>query len=342
MSVKHPLLPKAAYGSESRPPKCLYCSGESFTLLFAGIQDRLRHVPGEHTFWKCEGCGSALLVPMPAESELGAFYPAVYSFTLETQKQSQLKQLLAAVEYSLFFQPQYFGQALQVLNHIGRRPQGQRKLLDIGCGRGLRLLEYRKRGWDVHGSDLQADVVRYLNDELRIPAKTGGFSEVTHLFPAASFDLVTSYLTFEHIPDVNEGFRLCWELLKPGGWVAVLVPLIDSAQSDFFGKSWVNITEAPRHLSIPSQNGIENACRAAGYEAVKTLHDHPLGIAGAFALSAVPAGNSTQLYGSGGLKPLLFRVLGAAAMFAGLGFAFLDRWQGQVPAHGLILGRKPD
>jgi SAM-dependent methyltransferase len=342
MIAANPPMPAANYGSPTAIPKCLYCTGQAFDPLYSGIRDRLQHVPGEHTLWKCRQCNSAILVPMPAENELAAFYPDVYNFTPDTPQSSPLKKWLARLEYNIFFQPQYFGQALQVLNHIGRRPADQRKLLDIGCGRGLRLLEYRKRGWEVHGADLQPEVVRYLNEDLKIPAKTGGFSEVRQLFPAQSFDLVTSAYTFEHIPDVDLGFRLCWDLLKPGGWIAVLVPLIDSAQAKLFGKNWVSIAEAPRHLNIPTQSGIEAACRRIGYESVKTLHDHPLGIAGAFALSAVPASNSTQLYGQGGgLRPLFFRALGSAAILVGLGLAFLDRWQGNIPCHGLIMGRKP-
>jgi hypothetical protein len=155
---------------------CLYCGGSDTEPLYSGVKDRLGFVPGERAFSRCKKCGSAVLDPQPAASELSAFYPPVYSFTLELGKGSRFKRFLSSMEYHLYFRPQYKAQVRRVMRACGLKRGDGKTLLDIGCGRGLRLLEFRRLGFDVRGFDLQEDVVRYLRDELKIPAECGGRS----------------------------------------------------------------------------------------------------------------------------------------------------------------------
>ncbi len=54
------------------PHPCLYCGGTDFTVLHAGIEDRLRFAPGKRDWLRCRDCGSAILSPFPAVSEIPA------------------------------------------------------------------------------------------------------------------------------------------------------------------------------------------------------------------------------------------------------------------------------
>jgi len=80
---------------------CLYCSGTAFEPLYADVQDRLGHVPGRWSFWRCVGCRSALLSPFPRAEDLVAYYPALYSFTPEMGGKSRLRRWLAGLEHRL-------------------------------------------------------------------------------------------------------------------------------------------------------------------------------------------------------------------------------------------------
>ncbi|MCI0357361.1 MAG: hypothetical protein L0211_02610, partial [Planctomycetaceae bacterium] len=139
-------------------PACTYCGGNEFSPLYFGIRDRLKHVAGLWSYVRCDGCGSALLRPFPRTEDLPAFYPPVYTFSPELG-QSPIKRLLSRVEYHLYFRPVYRAQACIIDRHLqtfGERPG---KLLDIGCGRGLRLVEFKSLGYDVQGMDFVPDSV---------------------------------------------------------------------------------------------------------------------------------------------------------------------------------------
>jgi SAM-dependent methyltransferase len=320
---------------------CLYCGSADLRPLYAGVRDRLGFVPGERSFRECARCGSAVQVPLPTTDDLPAFYPPVYSFTLELGG-SGFKRLLSKAEYHLFFRPQYAAQTRRVMRACGWRRGDGKRLLDVGCGRGLRLLEFRRLGFEVHGMDVQPDVVRYLREELHIPAEVADVSAMTRIHPPGSFDLVTTFFLIEHIPDVRAAIEGMYGLLKPGGWLAAAVPFVDSVQSRVFGSRWINVTEAPRHLSLPTRKGMTEACRAAGFGAVNLLPDSALNCAGQIGSSLVPGATLTHAYGSGGkIGPLFRRAVGAAAMAASVPWClFENHVLGRMPL-GIAMAHKP-
>jgi SAM-dependent methyltransferase len=331
---------------QSLPPTasaaaCLYCGSTDLAPLYSGISDRLGYVAGERVFRRCRQCGSAVLDPLPRTDELPGFYPPVYSFTLELGGQSGFKRLLGKAEYHLFFRPQYRNQVRRVMRACGWKRGDGKKLLDIGCGRGLRLLEFRRLGFDVHGLDVQDDVVRYLREELHIPAECADVSAMGRFHPPESFDLITTFFLIEHIPDVREALAAMFEILKPGGWMAAAVPFIDSVQAGLFGRRWINVTEAPRHLSLPTQMGMTAAGRAAGFDQVTIVPDSALNCAGQIASSLIPGATITHVYGQSKLKPLVARAVGAGAMFASVPWClFENHVLGRAPL-GIVVARKP-
>jgi SAM-dependent methyltransferase len=317
---------------------CLYCGGAAFDPLHDGVRDRLGHVPGERRFVRCRACGSSLLDPLPAEEELPGFYPPVYSFT--TEQTGTLKQLLANLEHRLFFGPQYREQVRRVLETCGRSPRG-RTLLDVGCGRGLRLTELKRAGFRPTGLDFQADAVRYIRDTLKIPAEVGGTDDLPKLFPPASFDVVTAFYLLEHVRDVRRVMADCLGALKPGGWFVAAVPLADSLQARLFGKRWIHVTEAPRHLSLPTRAGLRTAAEAAGFEAIHFRPDAMLNAAGPAASSIVSGATLTHVYGGGKWIAIAKRLFGGALTFAALPLCMLEHAACGRMSHGILFARKP-
>jgi len=322
-------------------PYCLYCTSTKLEPLYTGVRDRLGYVPGERAFLRCTECGSAIQDPLPHTEELAGFYPPVYSFTPELGGKSKFKRFLSAMEYRFFFGPQYRKQVKQVMRGCNWKDGTGKKLLDVGCGRGLRLLEFRKLGFDVHGLDVQEDVVRYLNDDLKIPARCADVSAMTAMYEPASFDLITTYFLIEHIPNVREAIANMYALLKPGGWIAAAVPFVDSIQAKWFGKKWINITEVPRHLAVPTQKGMVDAYAAAGFTNTKIIPDSALNCAGQFASSLISGATLTHLYGQNRLVPLFLRSIGAGVMLASLPWCMLENFLFSRPVFGVALAQKP-
>ncbi|MCS6864758.1 MAG: class I SAM-dependent methyltransferase [Gemmataceae bacterium] len=320
---------------------CLYCGGSELQLAYRGVRDRLGFVPGEREFWQCQECGSLVLHPIPRWEEVASFYPPVYTFTYDLAEANSLKRRLTRWEYRAFYRPQYHGQANIVLRHLAHQPPPGRKLLDIGCGRGLRLLEFRARGWDVHGADFDSACVHYLRHTLGIPAVCADAASVGQHYPHHSFDLVTAFHLLEHLPDVSSVLAVGFDLLKPGGWLAIACPLADNPGLRLFGTHWCAVSEAPRHMTIPSRRGLILAAMNHGFQNPTVLPDHFFQCAATYALSAVPMANTTSAMARGFVGALTARLLGGIGLIGGLLARAIEITSGAAPSCGILLARKP-
>ena len=107
--------------------------------------------------------------------------------------------------------------------HVSRRlTQGRQglRVLDIGCGNGMLLRHFQKLDCICFGSD-PSPWARDCAEEYGYTLL--GRIEETEIEPA-SFDIITSTSTLEHIPSPLEHVRRIVELLKPGGTAYFTVP----------------------------------------------------------------------------------------------------------------------
>jgi len=321
-------------------PPCLYCGESTYDKLLSGIEDRLGVAPGLWGYEKCRNCGSALVSPFPAAEDLAAYYPATYTFAPELAEGQPFRRLIARLEHALFYGQQNRAQVSLVLRHI-RNSSEQIKLLDIGCGRGLRLTEFARRGLEVRGVDFQAEAVEYVNHQLKIPAVQAPLEHLDEHFAPSTFDAVTAFYVLEHVTDVGAIARSVLRILKPGGWFIGAVPLIDSWQAGIFKEQWSQATEAPRHVSLPSIHGIESLCRKVGYEEVKLVPDSVWACVAVLGLSVFMRATTTHFYGKGGLKSILVRGMAAGAAALSFPFCFTENFVAHRPALGIVFARKP-
>lgn len=323
--------------------RCLYCGGDSLVPHYDRVRDRLGHVPGEWKFNRCENCQALRLEPFPHSDEIAGFYPPVYSFSLDAGRQGWFRRMLIQLEYHCFYGPQYRAQARQVLRGTGWRGERGLRLLDVGCGRGLRLRAFRDRGFQVHGVDLQPEVVEYVRRELGIEAAVGGIDSLAELYEPQSFDLITAFYLLEHVPDVAEVLESCKRLLRPGGWFVGVVPICDGLQARLFGKRWIHVREAPRHLSIPSTAGLSRVAQRAGYDNVSIRPDSLLNCAGIVGGSLLPGSDLTATYGEGSGRwwALAKRVLGGGLSVLSLPFCLIENQILRQTSHGMLFAQRP-
>lgn len=325
---------------------CLYCGDSHYRPLHSGIHDRLGYVPGQWSYLRCTQCGSSILSPTPAAEELAALYPPVYSFSPELAKAGTLKRFLASIEQALFYDNVYRAQTRIVDRHTRMPGATPGKLLDVGCGRGLRLRHFQSLGYEVQGMDFSADSVEYVRETLGIPAVCTDVAGLTEAFAAESFDLITAFFVLEHVTDVGEMLRQCLVLLKPGGWLAAAVPLADSNQARLLGSKWTQYTEAPRHISLPTQEALVDVCVRSGFDAAQVFvrSDSVLGNAGAAALSLLPASSTTSAFSRTGFAAVIPRLAAPVAVAACLPWAMVDRYcfgKSGRSGLGIVFARKP-
>jgi SAM-dependent methyltransferase len=149
---------------------------------------------------------------------------------------------------------QYFGRYLEFVNQsVG--PRAGRSLLDIGCGAGWSTYFFARAGYQATGIDLNAAAFEPPPTS-RLTLVEG--SALSLEFDDASFDVVATYQTLEHIPDpeaaLDEMLRVC----KPGGTLCVAGPNLISISNSVkavlancrnrpLSTVFIRATNTPRH-----------------------------------------------------------------------------------------------
>jgi arsenite methyltransferase len=111
---------------------------------------------------------------------------------------------------------------------------GSESILDIGCGRGLLLLEVAKKipNGKAIGADLWLGNIEYKNspqmvlDNATIEGVSGRIEVVTAdaqalPFNDKSFDIVMTSLMMHHISDIHKALNEMVRVLKPGGTLVI-------------------------------------------------------------------------------------------------------------------------
>jgi SAM-dependent methyltransferase len=328
----------------SAEPPCPYCGAAGTTPLWRDIADRLGIAPGLWEFRNCVGCRSALLRPTPREADLLGYYPPAYSFATGLDANSRFKRCLSSLEYAFFYRPMYRADARRVARNTPgstTSATGRGRVLDVGCGRGMRLLAFRRLGYDVFGADFQPDVVESLRTQWDIPAVCADANNLDQFFAKESFDVVTAFHLIEHVPDVSRLLRNCHALLKPGGWLAAAAPLCDSLQAAWFKQRWSGATETPRHVSLPSREGLRRACMSAGFREISIVPDSLLNCAGVLALSLFPRSTTSAAYGNRRAGTVLMRLLAGVATSLAIPYCLFENHICRRPACGIVFAQKP-
>lgn len=141
-------------------------------------------------------------------------------------------------------------------------PDG-RSVFEIGYGSGALLRRFLDLGWRVGGVDAGQLEVGTDSEVVRRGALIQG--ELETAATEGSYDLVVGVHVLEHLRDPEKGLRQAFELLRPGGVLALITPTADSLGAEWFGAAWW-LLEDPTHLRFYSPESARRAMAAAGFE----------------------------------------------------------------------------
>lgn len=99
-------------------------------------------------------------------------------------------------------------------------------LLDVGCGYGFFLLEAKKNGWQVFGTELSHIAVNYAREKQNLPDVF--FSDLSDIkFSVDKFDAINLTNVLEHVPSPTQILENCHNRLAINGVLFVRVPNMD-------------------------------------------------------------------------------------------------------------------
>ena len=157
------------------------------------------------------------------------------------------------------------------------KPNGETRLLDIGCGSGWSSEFFARRGYNVLGLDICPDFIDTAKDriwrckasglDLYMDFVVNDYEEA--IPPYGKFDVITAYDTLHHITDERRAIRNLFECLNSGGVMITMEPGINhgKTQNAKEAKRVYNTTE--RDMAPITQ--IE-AMREAGFGTVETYY----------------------------------------------------------------------
>lgn len=142
-------------------------------------------------------------------------------------------------------------------------PGNGRSLLDVGAYIGVFVEIAQKSGWNAYG-------VEPSNWAVSLARRSGlqiieGTQE-SQLLKGLKFDVVTLWDVIEHVTDPASELKRSFELLKPGGWLAVHTMDIDSYMSHLLKHRWPWLMDM--HLYYFSRNTLAALLYKCGFRVV--------------------------------------------------------------------------
>jgi|688.fasta_scaffold162093_1 2-polyprenyl-3-methyl-5-hydroxy-6-metoxy-1,4-benzoquinol methylase len=248
-------------------PKCYLCGNEG-KLLYQSLKDRLFGAPGEWNLKKCINpeCGLVWLDPMPLEEDIVKAYLNYFTHEIQDLQISLLGRLLRTVYRALKTIPSHLvglrAEEVQIESMcLSNVSPG--KLLDIGCGSGQFLQQMQLYGWEVEGVDFDSKAVEGVKTRYDLNVHAGSLESIA--YPDSSFDAITMSHVIEHMPDPIALLKESYRLLKPGGYLVVTTPNVNSWGHKQFEENWLHL-DPPRHLHLFSQNTLRHCADRAGLD----------------------------------------------------------------------------
>jgi SAM-dependent methyltransferase len=195
---------------------------------------------------KCNHCGLVYANPRWSPEELVQAYAAVEDEIYVKEREGReltFQKHLAALE-------KYTGQS------------NGRSLLDVGAYIGVFVEVAAASGWNASGIEPSQWAVDQAAE--RGLAVYEGTLE-TH-FDGQRFDVVTMWDVIEHFADPMSELRKAFQLLKPGGWLAVHTMNIDSLTARLLGTHWPWLMDM--HLYYFSDKSLSAMLHDAGYQVI--------------------------------------------------------------------------
>ena len=252
---------------------CIICNNNqnNTTFVFKELQLGLQE---PFNYQLCGNCGTMQL--LSKVNDLGKYYPNqdYYSFNLDlkiSKKSDPLRKI--KTDYLLFGKQPILGRLLSLgykMNELYEwvkftNAKYDDAILDVGTGNGSLLSKLFNIGFtNLTGID---PFINESKDYGAVKVLKQDIFDVT-----TTYDIVMMHHSLEHMYEPLKALQQVYKITKPGGSVLVRVPIMGNYGWKTYGEFWCGL-DAPRHIFIPSENGLKQLVKDAGFEINKFYYD---------------------------------------------------------------------
>jgi 2-polyprenyl-3-methyl-5-hydroxy-6-metoxy-1,4-benzoquinol methylase len=268
-------------------PICGSCEG---SVEIEDLTDGLFEAPGSWTYIRCNLCRSAYLSPRPNRNSIALAYERYithkapehhvptgpvrwikravangyrnHRFKTHLEPSTAVGIMLAALL------PKAARELQAEARGLDNMRMSERRVLDVGCGSGAFLGLARQMGWNCFGMEVdpvaanvaRAHGVNILGDQVEA---------LDHSYNCF-FDAVTLSHVIEHVFDPIHTLRECLRVLRPGGYLWLETPNLDSIGYANYRQFWRGF-DTPRHLVLFNHQSLQLTIREAGFTDIRIL-----------------------------------------------------------------------
>ncbi len=234
-------------------PTCIVC-GSRNTSGFCTARDR--HGSGTWRIERCRDCGFGWTSPALAEDLIASYYPTAY---LGDTRKTLDDFFSGRLAHSRSWRGE-LAKARLVERYIDRG-----KILDVGCGDGKFLWSLDPQRWNRTGVETSRDTVSIVTQRMpSLPLVAGDLYSSSLL--EASYEAITFWHVLEHLSGPRRVLKRVFDLLRPGGWLFISLPNLESLQAHMFRAYWYPFGDVPRHLFHFSRKSLDLLLADAGME----------------------------------------------------------------------------
>jgi 2-polyprenyl-3-methyl-5-hydroxy-6-metoxy-1,4-benzoquinol methylase len=157
------------------------------------------------------------------------------------------------------------------VNYLGLLPSAG-SVLDIGCGQGWFLKQFKNQGWETLGIEVSDIAAFHARDQLGLKIIVG--ENATSTVNSDQYDVIGLWHVLEHLENPAIQLKEIHRLLKSNGKVLIGVPNFGSTEARLGKDGWFHL-DVPRHLYHFNERSLSSILKEQGFKITKKQYFVP-------------------------------------------------------------------